>query len=96
MSEFTNTFHNFLTKMGIKYCEWHMVPKYRWALQKYIQTKMDFLDILSLGIAYRYVVKIELKFNKQKKQEFGFVNLQQSKYGKGGSNSHGKGWRKYF
>jgi hypothetical protein len=31
---------------------------------------MDFLDISSLGAAYRYVVKIEQKFKHQKKWEF--------------------------
>jgi hypothetical protein len=34
---------------------------------------MEFLDITSLGIDYRYVVKIEKKF-KQKRREFGSAN----------------------
>jgi hypothetical protein len=33
--------------------------------------EMDFLDISSLGAAYRYAVKIEQKFKHQNKQEFG-------------------------
>jgi hypothetical protein len=49
---------------------------------------MEFLDISSLGAAYRYVVKIEQKFKQQNKREFGFENLQQLKYGKGSPNSH--------
>jgi hypothetical protein len=57
--EFTNTFHTLCTKLGIKDFEQHLVLKYRGALHRYIQTKMDFLDISSLGVAYRYVVKIK-------------------------------------
>jgi hypothetical protein len=57
--EFTNTFHTLRTKLGIKDSERHLVLKYRGALHRYIQTEMDFLDISSLGVAYRYVVKIE-------------------------------------
>jgi hypothetical protein len=57
--EFTNTFHTLCTKLGIKDSERHLVLKYRGALHRYIQTEMDFLDISSLGAAYRYVVKIE-------------------------------------
>jgi hypothetical protein len=52
---------------------------------------MEFRDISSLGAAYQYVFKIEKKFKQQKKWEFGFVNPQQPKYGKGGPNSHAKG-----
>jgi hypothetical protein len=48
---------------------------------------MEFLDISSLGAAYRYVVKIEQKFKQQNKQEFGSANPQQPKYGKGIPNS---------
>jgi hypothetical protein len=48
---------------------------------------MDFLDISSLGTAYRYVVKIEKKFKHQNKQEFGSANPQQPKYGKDGPNN---------
>ena len=43
---------------------------------------MDFLDISSLGDAYRYAVKIEKKFNHQKKKEVGSANPQQPKYDK--------------
>jgi hypothetical protein len=55
---------------------------------------MDFLDIASLGAAYRYVVKIEQKF-KQKRREFGSANSSQPKQGKGGPNPPNKGQRKY-
>jgi hypothetical protein len=47
---------------------------------------MDFLDISSLGAAYRYAVKIEQKFKHQNKWEFGSANLQQPKYDKDGPN----------
>jgi hypothetical protein len=47
---------------------------------------MDFLDISSFGVAYRYVVKIEKKFKHQNKQEFGSANPQQSKYENKGPN----------
>jgi hypothetical protein len=47
---------------------------------------MDFLDISSLGVAYRYVVKIEQKFRHQNKWEFGSANLQQPKYDKDDPN----------
>jgi hypothetical protein len=80
--EFTNTFHTLHTKMGIKDSERHLVLKYRGALHRYIQTEMDFLDISSLSVAYRYVVKIEQKFKHQNKREFGSVNPQQPKYDK--------------
>jgi hypothetical protein len=87
VSEFTNTFHNLLTKLGIKYSEWNLVLKYHGALHRYIQTEMDFLDISSLGVAYRYVVKIEHKFKHQNKREIGSANPQQPKYGKDGPNN---------
>jgi hypothetical protein len=80
--EFTNTFHTLHTKLGIKDSERHLVLKYRGALHRYIQTEMDFLDISSLGVAYRYVVKIEQKFKHQNKWDFGSTNLQQPKYDK--------------
>jgi hypothetical protein len=57
--EFTNIFHTLRTKMGIKDSERHMVLKYHGGLHRYIQAEMKFLDILSLGVAYRYVVKIK-------------------------------------
>jgi hypothetical protein len=80
--EFTNTFHTLRTKLGIKDSQRHLVLKYRGALHRYIQTEMDFLDISSLGAAYRYAVKIEQKFKHQKKREFGYANPQQPKYEK--------------
>jgi hypothetical protein len=69
--EFTNTFHTLHTKLGIKDSERHLVLKYRGALHRYIQTEMDFLDISSLGAAYRYAVKIEQKFKHQNKRSLG-------------------------
>jgi hypothetical protein len=54
---------------------------------------MEFLDIASLGTAYRYAIKVEQEF-KQKRQEFGFANSSQPKQGKGSSNPHSKGQRK--
>jgi hypothetical protein len=59
MSNITNTFHTLRTNMGIKYFERRLVLKYHGALHRYIQTKIEFLDISSLGASYRYVVKIE-------------------------------------
>jgi len=47
---------------------------------------MDFLDISSLGDAYRYAVKIEQKFKHEKKWEFGSANPQQQKYDKDDPN----------
>jgi hypothetical protein len=84
--EFTNTFHTLHTKLGIKDSERHLVLKYRGALHRYIQTEMDFLDISSLGVAYRYVVKIKQKFKHQNKREFGSANPQQPKYDKDDPN----------
>jgi hypothetical protein len=54
---------------------------------------MEFLDISSLGMTYRYVVKIEQKF-KQKKREFGSANSSQQKQGKGSPNPQNKGQSK--
>ena len=71
---FTNVFHTLRTKLGIKDSERRLVLKYRGALHKYIQTEMDFLGISSLGVAYRYVVKIEQKFKHQNKREFRSTN----------------------
>ena len=48
---------------------------------------MDFLDISSLGTAYRYAAKIEQKF-KQKKRDFGSANQKQ---GKGASKLQNQG-----
>jgi hypothetical protein len=47
---------------------------------------MDFLDISSLDVAYRYAVKIEQKFKHQNKREFGSTNPQQPKYDKDDPN----------
>jgi hypothetical protein len=57
--EFTNIFHTLRTKLGIKYSKRHLVLKYRDGLHRYIQDEMEFLDISSLGAAYRYAVKIK-------------------------------------
>jgi hypothetical protein len=84
--EFTNTFHTLRTKLGIKDSERHLVLKYCGALHRYIQTEMDFLDISSLGFAYRYAVKIEQKFKHQNKREFRSANPQQPKYDKDDPN----------
>jgi hypothetical protein len=91
--DFTNIFHTLRTKLGIKDSERHLVLKYHGALHRYIQTEMEFLDISSLGAAYRYVVKIEQKL-KQKTQQFGSGNPSQQKPGKGGPNPQNKGQSK--
>jgi hypothetical protein len=80
--KFTNKFHTLDTKLGIKYYEQHLVLKYYGALHRYIQTKMEFLDISSLGVAYRYAVKIEKKFRHHKKWESESANTQQPHYDK--------------
>jgi hypothetical protein len=77
MSEFINTFHTLHTKMGIKESEKHMVLKYHGGLHRYIQTKMEFLDILSLGAVYQYSLKIDQKFKQRNKREFGYMNASQ-------------------
>jgi hypothetical protein len=59
MSEYTNIFHTLCSNLGIEDYERILVLKYRSGLHRYIQTKMDFLDISSLGFSYRYAVKIE-------------------------------------
>jgi hypothetical protein len=48
---------------------------------------MDFLDISSLGMTYRYAAKIEQKF-KQKKRDFGSMNKKREK---GVPKFHNKG-----
>ena len=48
---------------------------------------MEFLDISSLGTAYRYAAKIKQKF-KQKKRDFGSANKKQ---GKGAPKPQNKG-----
>jgi hypothetical protein len=69
------------------------VLKYRGALHRYIQTEKKFLDISSLGMAYRYVAKIERNL-KQKTRQFGSGNPSQQNLGKGGPNPRKKGQRK--
>jgi hypothetical protein len=54
---------------------------------------MEFLDISSLGTAYRYVVKIEQKL-KQKMQKFEPGNPSQQNPGKGSPNLQNKGQSK--
>jgi hypothetical protein len=63
------------------------VLKYHGALHRYIQTEMEFLDISSLGAAYRYVVKIEQKL-KQKTRKFGPGNPSRKNPGKGSPNQY--------
>jgi hypothetical protein len=50
--DFTKIFYTFCTNIGIKEFERHMVLKYRDYLHRYIQTKMEFLYISSLGVTY--------------------------------------------
>ena len=85
--EFTNLFHTLRTKLGIKDSEQHLILKYRGCLHKYIQEEIQFLNIPSLGAAYRYAVKVEQKF-KQKKRDFGSANPKQ---GKGAPKPQNKG-----
>jgi hypothetical protein len=63
--DFMNIFHTLRTKMVIKDSKQHLVLKYCGALHRYIQTEMEFLEISSLGKAYRYAIKIKQKI-KQK------------------------------
>jgi hypothetical protein len=88
--DFTNIFHTLHTTLGIKDLERHLVLKYHGALHRYIQTEMEFLDILSLGTAYQYAIKIEQKL-KQKTRQFGPRNPSQQNLGKGGPNPPNKG-----
>jgi hypothetical protein len=55
---------------------------------------MEFLDISSLGAAYRYAIKIKQKL-KQKTRQFGPGNPSQQNPGKGSPNPLNKGKRKY-
>ena len=86
MSEFINISHTLHTKLGIRDSKWNLVLKYHGFLHKYIQTEMEFLDISSLGAAYRYAVKIKQKFKQRNRWDFGFVNSSQQKEGKGSPN----------
>jgi hypothetical protein len=70
-----------------------MVLKYHGFLHRYIQTKMEFLDITSLAMTYRYVINIEQTF-KKKRREFVSANPSQPKQRKCGPNPHGKGQSK--
>ena len=82
VSDYTNNFHTLRTKLGIKDSEWHLIMKYGTGLHRYIRTEMDFLDISSLGSAYRYAVKIEEKFRQKNKRDSRPANPPQKK-GKG-------------
>jgi hypothetical protein len=55
---------------------------------------MEFMQISSLGVTYRYGVKIEQKL-KQKTRQFGHGNPSKQKQGKGGLNLQNKGQIKY-
>jgi hypothetical protein len=79
--EFTNIFHTLHIKLGIKDSKRHLVLKYHGGLHRYIKSEMEFMDISSLGTAYRYVIKIEKKL-KQKTQKFGPGNPSQQNLGK--------------
>ena len=52
---------------------------------------MEFLDISSLGAAYRYDVQIEQKFKQRDRRDFGYVNASQQKVGKRNPNMQTKG-----
>ena len=52
---------------------------------------MSFLEISSLGVAYRFVVKIEQKFNQKNKCEFGFANQSLQNSDKDGPIPQNKG-----
>jgi hypothetical protein len=92
VSEFTNTFHTLRTKLGIKDSKRHLVLKYRGALHRYIQTEIDFLDISSLNVAYRYAVKIEQKFKHQNKQSPENQSKTQEKKGHGKTKKDTRKW----
>ena len=77
--ELTNLFHTLCTKLDIKDLERHLMLKYHDCLHKHIQEEMEFLEITSLGTAYRYAAKIEQKF-KQKKRDFGSANPKWGKF----------------
>ena len=72
--------------MGIRDSERHLDLNYYVFLHKYIQIKMEFLDISSLGATYHYDVNIERKFKQMNRLDFGFVNTSQQKEGKGSPN----------
>jgi hypothetical protein len=95
VSECTNIFHTLYTKIGIKDSEWCLVLKYHSGLHMCIQKNMEFLDISSLGAAYRYVVKIEKKFKQKNKWDFSSAKPSQKNHGKGGPKFQGKGQIKH-
>jgi hypothetical protein len=70
------------------------VLKYHGGMHKYIESKMDFLDISSLGAVYQYAIKIEQNI-KQKTWKFGPVNSSHQKKVKGSPNPQKKGQNKY-
>jgi hypothetical protein len=56
MLDYTNNFHTLRTKPGIRDSKRHLVLKYCSGLHSYIRREMEFVNILSLGVAYQYVV----------------------------------------
>jgi hypothetical protein len=80
--DFTNIFHTLRTKLGIKDSERHLVLKYRGALHRYIQTKMEFLDISSLGAGLPICHQNQAEAQ-TKDMKFGPRNPSQQKPGKG-------------
>jgi hypothetical protein len=60
MPKYTNIFDTLCSKIGIIYYERHLILKYCNGLHRYIQVKMDFLDISLLGSAHRFIVKINI------------------------------------
>jgi hypothetical protein len=87
--EFINILHTLRTKLGIKDSERHMVLKYCGDMHRYIQAEIEFRDISSLGVTYRYVIKIKQNL-KQKTQQFGHGNSPKKNPGKGGPNPQKK------
>jgi len=69
--------------LGIKDSDLYLVFKYCGFLNRYIQEEMEFLNIYSLGMVYRYAIKIEKKF-KQKKRDFGSANPKPKGQSQGG------------
>jgi hypothetical protein len=63
-----------------------LVLKYHGVIHRYIQNEMDFLEISSRDVSYRYIIKIEKTFKHQNKWEFRYANPQQPKYDKDDPN----------
>jgi len=80
--EYTDKVHTLHTKLGIRDSERHRVLTYCSGLHRYIRTEMEFLDISSLGVAYRYAIKMKQKIKQRNKKEFRSANLPH-KQGKG-------------